>query len=357
MKLLAVGSVFALVAAACGSESPAADERVFGLVDPGDAASARVLAYQYEPHSDLSYGIAVDMTMDATMSFPGLGGSGDMSMGLTMGGDMGFDVAPGPQPGSVEVTMESNLGGFELTHFTVDGQSMENQLTQADLAAMGEQSALPEITVVLSESGEVLELRYGDTAMPNDFLSGIGAGGFSDPTGMSVAGLFGPEMPAEGVGVGAEWTIDSSQDVPFIGTLDSVTHYWITGEEEYRGHDVLVIVSSSTVADVEIDLFEMMESMMSMEAAQMEAFGMTDADMAAMQSGLFDGMEMTMTFSYDKLEGTTYFDPVAGLVVWSVNNADMTGFVDMKTPDGDGTMTFDMTMDLEMLLAEDTAGA
>ena len=47
---------------------------------------------------------------------------------------------------------------------------------------LSDQNAIPEVTVVLSESGELLELRYGDTAMPSDFLSGFGSGGFSSNT-------------------------------------------------------------------------------------------------------------------------------------------------------------------------------
>ena len=353
VKLLVVGSVLALIAGACGSETPVGEARAFGIVDAGDAADQQVLAYQYQPDSSLTYGLLMDMEMNATMAFPGLGGSGDMSMGMSVGGSSTYDFAPGPQPGSVELTMRSDLSEFDLTHFTVDGQSMTNQLSQADIAALSEQSALPEVTVVLSERGEILELRYGDTAMPADFLSGFGAGGFSDPTGMSMAGLFGPEMPAEGVGVGAEWTIDSSQEVPFLGTLASTTHYWITGQEQVNGHDVLVIVSSSTVEDLEIDLMDMMESMISMDQAQLDAFGMTAQDMAAMQSELMPDVDMTMRFSYDKIEGTTYFDPAAGLVVWSANNADMTGSMDIKTPDGDGSMTFGMSMEMQVLLADD----
>ncbi len=356
LKLLAVGSVLALIAAACGSDSPVGEERVFGIVDAGDAASRQVLAYDYEPDSSLSYGLLMDMEMNATMAFPGLGGSGDMSMGMTVGGSTTYDLAPGPQPGSVELTMRSDLSEFDLTHFTVDGQSMTSQLSHADMAALGEQNALPEVTVVLSDRGEILELRYGDTAMPGDFLSGFGAGGFSDPTGMSMAGVFGPEMPAEDVGVGAEWTIDSSQEVPFLGTLASTTRYWITGQEQFKGHEVLVIVSSTTVDDLEIDLMDMMEGMLAMDQAQLDAFGMSAQDMAAMQSELMADVDMTMRFSYDRIEGTTYFDPEAGLVVWSANNADMTGSMDMKTPDGDGSMTFDMSMEMQVLLAEDVLG-
>ena len=357
LKLLVVGSVLALIAAACGSESPVGQERAFGLVDPGDAATVQVLAYDYESELSLAYGVLMGMEMNANMDFPGLGGSGDMSMGMTMGGNASYDIAPGPQPGTVELTMRSDFFNVDLTHFTVDGQSMTSQLGPADISALGEQSAIPEITVVLSERGEVLELRYGDTAMPSDFMSGMGGSGFSDPTGMSLAGMFGPEMPAEGVGIGAEWTVDSSQDVPFLGTIASTTHYWITGEEQFKGHDVLVIVSSSTVDDLEIDLLDMMESMMEMDSAQLDAFGMSAQDMAAMQSELMQDIEMTMSFSYDKIEGTTYFDPTAGLVVWSATDAHMVGSMDMKTPEGDGTMTFDMSLDMQMQLAENTRGA
>ncbi len=273
-------------------------------------------------------------------------------MGMSMGGEIEYDIQSGPQPGSVELTMRSSFSDFDLSHFTVDGQSMANQLSSADMAELGEQSALPEITVVVSESGEVLELRYGDTAMPTDFLSGFGSGGFSDPTGMSLTSMFGPEMPSEGVGVGAEWTVDNSQEVPLLGSMDASTHYWITGERDFNGRTVLIIVSSSTIQDIEIDLLEMMEAMMDMDTASLAAMGMDPNDLALAQSEMFDGMEMAMRFSYDKIVGTTYFDPTDGRVLWTSTDALMTGSIDMGTPDGDGTMTFDMSMNMEMLLAD-----
>lgn len=352
---LAVGLVLALTAAACGTDSPVVEQQ-FGLIHQGDAVTLQVLSYNHEPDSTVGYGFTMAMAMNTRMDFPDLGGSGDMSMGMSLDGGIEYDIAPGPQPGSMELTMRSDFSEFDVDYFTVDGRSMANQLTPSDLAALGDQNALPEITVVVSESGEILDLQYGGTAMPKDFLSGFGSGGFSDPTGMSLAGLFGPEMPAEEVGVGAEWTVDNSQEVPFLGTMAASTHYWITEEKEFKGRDVLVIVSSSTIEDMEIDLLEMMESMMSMDSASLEAMGMDRNELAEAQRAMFDGMEMTMRFSYDKINGTTYFDPAEGSVLWSSTDALMTGSMDMSTPEGDGTMTFDMTMDMEMLRADEGLG-
>ena len=355
-KLLIVVTAFSLMAAACGSEAPVV-ERSFGVVDQGDQGHLQVLAYDYQPDSSLGYSLVMDMTMNATADFPGSGGAGDMSMGMSMGGDIEYEIAPGAQAGSVELTMRSNLSAFDLNHFTVDGQSMANQLTSDDLAVLSDQSALPEITVVVDQSGEVLELRYGDAAMPTDFLGGFGSGGFSDPTGMSLTGMFGPEMPAEEVRVGAQWTVDSSQEIPLMGTLDSSTHYWITGEEQFNGHDVLVIVSQTTIEDIELDLLEMMQDMLEMDSASLAAMGMGADEMAQMQSELFAEIDMAMHFSYDDLSTTTYFDPAEGIVVWTATEAHMTGAVDMDTPDGSGTMAFDMLIDMKMTLADDGIGA
>ena len=355
IRLLTVGWVLALVAAACGSEAPTVANN-FGVLDQGDQGALQVLAYNYRPDSTLTYGFSMDTRMHTDMDFPGLGDAGNMAMGMSMGGSLQYDVASGPQPGSTALTMRSNITSFDVDHFTVDGQSMASQLSSADLAALGDQSALPEITVVVDERGEVLELKYGDATMPTDLLGGLGSGGFSDPTGMSLAGLFGPEMPAEEVRVGAEWTVDTSQDIPFMGTLASSTHYWITGEEQYRGHDVLVIVSTTNIEEVEIDLMDMMESMLTMDSAAMAEMGMSADDLAMVQSGLFDDMNMTMRFNYNDLETTTYFDPVEGIVVWTATEALMTGSMDMDTPEGSGTMTFDMEMDMQMALADGGLG-
>ena len=355
IRLLTIAWALALVAAACGSEAPSVANN-FGVLDHGDQGVLRVLAYNYQPESTLKYGFSMDTRMHTDMDFPGLGGGGNMSMGMSMGGSLQYDVASGPQPGSTALTMRSSISSFDLNHFTVDGKSMAGQLSNADLAALGDQSALPEVTVVVDERGEILELRYGGTAMPTELLGGLGSGGFSDPTGMSLAGMFGPEMPADEVRVGAEWTVDTSQDIPFMGTLASSTHYWITGEEQYQGHDVLVIVSATTIDEVEIDLAEMMEGMLTMDSSAMADMGMSADDLAMMQSGLFDDMDMTMRFNYHDLETTTYFDPLEGIVVWTSTDALMTGSMEMDTPDGSGTMTFDMEMDMQMMLADDGLG-
>ncbi len=351
-----VAGILALVAASCGSGS-ARTEAPLGLIQQGDSASLQVLAYAYEPDSSLYYGFSLDMTMNATMDFPDLGGSGDISMGMGMDGALAYDIAPGTVPGSVAVTMRSDIRDFDLDYFTMDGQSVADQLSPSDLEAMRGENALPEITVVVSETGEVLELRYGDTALPSDFLSGFGSSGFSDPTGMSLTNLFGPEMPVEDVGVGAEWAVDDSQEIPGIGTIESRTHYWVTDETEFRGRNVLVIVSATTIEDIEMDLMEMMESMLTMDQASLEAMGMDAGELAQMQREMFDGMEMNMGFSYDSIETTTYFDPADGIMVWTNTVATTTGTMEMRTPEGNGTMTFDMDMDMELMLADEATGA
>jgi hypothetical protein len=355
IRLLTITWALALVAAACGSEAPTVENN-FGVLNQGDQGVLQVLAYNYQPDSTLTYGFSMDTRMHTDMDFPGLGGAGNMAMGMSMGGSLQYDVASGPQPDSMALTMRSNISSFELDNFTVDGQSMTSQLSAADLAALGDQNALPEVTVVVDERGEVLELQYGGTAMPTDLLGGLGSGGFSDPTGMSLAGLFGPEMPADEVRVGAEWTVDTSQDIPFMGTLASSTHYWITGEEQYQGHDVLVIVSATTIDEVEIDLADMMEGMLNMDSAAMAELGMSADDLAMAQSGLFDDVSMTMRFNYNDLETTSYFDPIEGIVVWTSTEALMTGSMEMDTPEGSGTMTFDMEMDMQMTLADNGLG-
>ena len=317
----------------------------------------QVLAYDYQPNTSLGYAFTLDMTMNTQMDFPDLGGSGNMSMGMGMAGDMAYDVAPGTEAGSVEITMRSDITGFDLGHFTIDGQSVAGQLSAADVAAMSDQNALPEVTVVVAENGEILELRYGGTSLPTDFLSGFGSSGFSDPTGMSLTSMFGPEMPSEGIGVGAEWVVDDSQDIPGFGTLQAQTHYWVTSEKEFNGRDVFVIVSSSTIEDIEVDLMEMMASMLTMDSASLDALGMDAGELASAQREMLDGMEMNMGFSYDSIEATTYFDPADGVVVWTATDAVMTGTMEMKTPEGDGTMIFDMSMDMEMVLTDAGVGA
>lgn len=351
-RKLSIVAALAVVAAACGSSAPQAQQQPFGLVSAGSEGTPRLLTYDYQPDSSLTYEIFFDTSMDMRSEFPGMG-SNDMSMGMLMGGEMGYAVAPGPQEDSVEVTMTAEFDRFDVSHFTMDGVDMSNTVTSADMAELQGAGAIPTITAVVDSSGEVLELRYGDALVPTDFL---GSSSFSDPTGMSMMGMLGPEMPAEEVRVGAEWTTDSSQEVPGFGTVASRTHYWITGEETYNGRDVLVIVSSTDIESLTIDFMEMMEAMMQMDDGSLDAMGMSAEELAEMQRQLFAEIDMSMSISYDELIGTTYFDPVDGLAVWSAVNGDMSGSIEMSAPEGTGTMSFDMTMDIQLGLVEDSSG-
>jgi hypothetical protein len=97
--------------------------------------------------------------------------------------------------------------------------------------------------------------------------------------------------------------------------------------------------------------------MLNMDSAAMAELGMSADDLAMAQSGLFDDVSMTMRFNYHDLETTTYFDPIEGIVVWTSTEALMTGSMAMDTPEGSGTMTFDMEMDMQMTLADNGLGA
>lgn len=342
-------AVVALVAAGCGADSPEVQQPRFGLVASGDQGAPQLLTYAYEPDSTLTYDIRFDTAMDVHSEFPGLGSS-DLSMGMTMAGEMAYTVSPGPGDGTVEVTMTADLDQISVEHMTMDGFDMSDQLTASDLEEMQGSGAIPPITAVVDSRGEILELRYGDAVVPSDFLGG--GSNFGDPTGMSMMGILGPEMPSEEVAVGAEWTTDTSQEVPGFGTVAASSHYWITGEETFNGREVLVIVSSTSVESLDIDLMKMMEEMAQMDDGSLAAMGMNPQDIAEMQSELFADIGMTMSMSYDDLTGTTYFDPVDGLAVWSAVNGDMTGSIEMSTPDGTGTMAFDMNMSIQVGLHE-----
>ena len=80
---------------------------------------------------------------------------------------------------------------------------------------------------------------------------------------------------------------------------------------------------------------------------------MDPADLAGMTSELFDGTEMTMRFSYDDHTSTTYFDPAEGAVVWTSTDAFMSGSMDMVAPDGSGSMTFNMRMNMQLIANDD----
>ena len=71
---------------------------------------------------------------------------------------------------------------------------------------------------------------------------------------------------------------------------------------------------------------------------------------------VFPGVVVAVNALVDATEetenSTTYLDPVEGVVVWTTTEAIMSGSMDMVAPEGSGSMTFDMRMDMEMIAAD-----
>ena len=109
-KVLATAAALALIAAACGSDVPAAEPQPeLGLVRQGDQGVLQVLSYAYEPDTSLDYAFVMDMDMDMTMDFPGLGNPGEMSMGMSMGTRAGTKVANTVNPETGKLSMVANV--------------------------------------------------------------------------------------------------------------------------------------------------------------------------------------------------------------------------------------------------------
>lgn len=356
MRIRLIIVALALAASACGDAGgPAVDPD--GGFTQGHTGELLTLSYGFQPDTRLGYDFAMDVTADVTADIPDAGDFGDMRMAMGMAGGLSFDLAPGPDAGTTEVTMGMELRDFTVREFSMGGISMLDEIGDQDLGELFAAEALPEITLVMDAQGNLLEMRSGDTPLPTDLFGSSLGGGFSDPSGMSIQTmLFGPPLPEGEVRVGAEWTTDDSREVPFLGYVESHSRHRITGEDRVQGRDVLIIETVTDISDIELDFADMVDAMRDVDAG---AMGITDTELAQMEAeiGAMDGLGFSMRLAYESLQSTTWFDPGAGLVVQTDGAGDMRMSMAFDMLGESGSMDMDMTMSIHMLLTDDGRAA
>ena len=281
-----------------------------------------LLSYSYTPGGDVVYDF--DMTLDMVMKMKGgegFGGAvGPTEMAMSMTGTSKYGVSEGPDPGTTRIALSQTLDDISLGRFMVDGESMLGQVDDAlaqELAA--EQGALPEMTVILDERGNIISFELDGEAVAAGLFGGSNMGSM-DPTGgvMGIDGFFGPAFPEEKLAVGDEWTVTDSLDVPYFNqSIDVESKYRIVREEELNGRNVLVIESTTDMSDITIDLMEMMESLADGDLAQLEALGMSEADFWSEFAAIPAGLEMRIDLQPGEITETVWFDPGSGLMVKS----------------------------------------
>lgn len=346
-RLIVPVFAFALVAAGCAEPGGSA-----GPGSPPDGVQAAVLTYDFQPGQDLTYGTAMRVSADMNMSSQ-LSGSSEMAMAFNVAAATNYDLSPGPEPGTTEITVTSDLGGFDVEEFTVDGQSISDDLAFEQLGAdfdLGE--LIPEVTVVMDELGNIISTEVGGTAVPTDLLGG----GLGDPTGsLGMSSIFGPAFPEEGVFVGASWSHEDTVEVPFLGEVTISSSHEVIGTDVIGSREVFVIESSTSIPAFSLDLTDMVDFFEDVDAGTAAAMGLTLNDlqlMAAEFRSMMRDAEMDMSFDFGDMVETTWFDAGSGVVVRSISDVEFNMKASFSGFGDDGSMDVKMNMFIDSMLSE-----
>ncbi len=361
IRLLSVVGVMALLLAACGGGS--IDATTTTTTQPTTttipAPEAMQIAYKLEAGESYTFELEMNQTMEMTTT----GNSaaleqedlpGEMKMTVSGPTQVTYTVADGPEPGTYEVTISSDLSGLEFD-ITVDGESAEPGEIP-DFAELEPQAA----TVIVDEHGKPIG---SDDETPGDMFGGLfgDLGGMMGDTGASMfnpAQFFGPALTDEEVEVGDTWT--ETTEIPLFGedSASSTVTSTIDRIEELGGTQVMVI--ETVIANSEIR-FDMAELLLAMFEGFMDTENASEEDLAMIEQ--FRN-EMRFLFIVDAAESnmTSWFDPEAGMTLQSQVAGDTRMAMDVNVPDDETgemmafTLDMSITQDMTYRLV-DSAGA
>ena len=342
-RKFAVLAVLALIVAGCGDGEfrPAANAS-------GSAAEARLLTYDFTAAEQLAY--RFEMSLDLDMSVAGLpAGQGKMTMGLDLSGITGYTVEEGPEPGTVRLAIEQTVERVAVREFMVDGVSMAQDFDdEMAMTLAEEQGMLPEMAVVLDDSGNVLWIEMDGAPISGDLFGGdLGAGLIPGGGLGGVEGFLGPAFPDEPVGVGDRWDVATTQELPLLGPVTIEEAYHVVDVQSVAGATVHVIDGEIRMDDLKIDLAEMIRSMASDPAAA-ELLGMSPEELAGMAAMPAD-FAMTMQMSFREGSDRTWFDQAEGMVLRSDSHVVVDMVMDMDFAgerfSADATVVMDLTLE------------
>ena len=342
LNRLAIAAVAMLMlGAACAqpsSDTPAA---------PPQGAQAMVLSYGYAPGTEIAYDVAMDVVMAAEID----SGFGSENVTGVLNLDAGFRylVDEGPLPDTTKITVQVDLDDFAMSGFGVDG--IDN-VSLEDLG-MSVDDYLPEVSVVLDRSGNLVSVAAGGVDLPTDLFGG-------DLTGLAGAGttnrMFGPAFPDQELFVGAKWSASQTTTVPFFGEWTVTTDYEVTKQEEKQGHNTWVIASRSKMPEIAMDLADIIDAMFDIDADDLAALGMSANDVGLMKAEFRtmerEGFGMKFTMAPDDVTGLTWFDIDSGIMVANSSLMDIKMTADFTGDGMDGSMDMTMSMTMSMILEE-----
>jgi hypothetical protein len=340
-----------LFVAACEStgqpndtDQPGASEPT-GSTTPTDSGEARLLEYGFEAGEVYTYDLALEQhivlqsegTADA-IGEEGVPASADVTVTAT--GTFTFEFAAGPEDGTYSVTVTGSFPDSTVEG-KVDGEPVDDA---ADIDELG--VIQPVSTVVVVDSrGRILD----DSTSPSDAL-GLGATPLAGLSG-DLGRMVGPVLPAEPVAVGDTWTETTTDTVLGDAPVDTVMEATLTGKETLDGADTLVIGTTSTTGQAEIDLADFFAEFMGAFADP------DDPEAQARLEEAIDQLVFRITIAPSSSESTTWFDAEQGVAVRSTTSGPPTTFrMEVAMPDEETgelqnySMLLDVTQTLDYTL-------
>ena len=338
----------ALLLAGCG-----ADGQV--VVGPDDSAAPVVfpaaVTYAYEPDTRLSYRMELngtDWTRDASDGVPE---NSDIELGLPDGEleiktsaviDQTYRIGPGPDDKTLEIYIAS-----DLTELSVTGdEDLDETLFGSPSSALDQ---IPPATVVVDEQGKVLEFAFSEAEASYESAEQALFGLIQEQIlstympGANFDGPLGPVFPTDQLlAVGSVWTDKTESRIGDQTIATDYTHE-ITGVDELNGAEVVVIESTVTVGGFEIDLEDLVGSVMGSAWADLDdpAGGRTfdEAELEAEAELIASAMAGTsLAF------GPTTAETTAQMSYERVADGLISGFVQQSVTRMSGTLTAEVDL-------------
>ena len=332
-KFLTLVATLAVVVAACGGDSAADTTTTTAptttTTDP--VPEATLLSYTLEPGTTLSYEVNIDQTIvmqssgDATaMDEEDFPGAMDIRVvGTTL---MEHAISDGPEPDTYEIHITGEFQDLEVTG-TVDGESVE----ESDIADLDLANIDPiDVTIVVDEQGNVVpqEGGLGDDLFGDlGGLGGLGALGQFGATGPGQ--FFGVPLADREVTVGDSWS--KSIETPTIPGLDPISVEILSeviGTDEFEGTPVLVIDTTTTTSEIDIDLAEFLIGFMTAFLPE----DPSDEEQAELDS-LIEDLRFAITAEESEADATTLFDSASGVVQRTESQSAGAFAFDLNVPD------------------------
>jgi hypothetical protein len=321
-----------------GSSEPAAS------TTPTDAG-ARLLEYGFEAGQVYTYDLALEQhivlqsegTADA-IGEEGVPESADVTVTAT--GTFSFEVAAGPGEGTYSVTVNGTFPDSTVEG-TVDGEPVDDATDIDELGVIQPVSTV----VVVDSPGRILD----DSTSPSDAL-GLGATPLAGLSG-DLGRIVGPILPAEPVTVGDTWTETTTDTVLGDAPVDTVMEATLTGKEALAGADTLVIGTTSTTGQADMDLADFFAEFMGAFADP------DDPEAQAQLDRAIDQLVFRITIDPSSSESTTWFDPEQGVAARSTTSGPPSTFrMEVAMPDEETgelqgySMRLDVTQALDYTL-------